>query len=116
MGGDEALDSDADPAMDGMTETVVLESGETNNDLDAGILEGASLGDFVFEDVNGSLRQVSIAAGDGIAAANAPEAWRALGEGGTDALAGTWAKLLETAPGLAGRPRASNWGVISTPW
>ncbi|PHN07243.1 hypothetical protein CRP01_06335, partial [Flavilitoribacter nigricans DSM 23189 = NBRC 102662] len=52
-GGDEALDSDADPAMNGMTETVTLESGDNNTDLDAGILEGASLGDFVWEDLDG---------------------------------------------------------------
>ena len=52
-GADEALDSDADPAMDGMTDPVVLESGEENNDLDAGIYEPASIGDFVFEDTDG---------------------------------------------------------------
>ncbi|PHN00639.1 SdrD B-like domain-containing protein, partial [Flavilitoribacter nigricans] len=52
-GGDEALDSDADPAMNGMTETVTLESGDNYTDLDAGILEGASLGDFVWEDLDG---------------------------------------------------------------
>ncbi|MTB54014.1 SdrD B-like domain-containing protein, partial [Lewinella sp. W8] len=52
-GGDEALDSDADPAMNGMTETVTLESGENNDDLDAGLYRPASLGDFVFEDVDG---------------------------------------------------------------
>jgi len=49
-GGDEATDSDADPAMDGMTATVTLTSGENNEDLDAGIFEPASLGDFVFLD------------------------------------------------------------------
>ncbi|MTB54012.1 SdrD B-like domain-containing protein, partial [Lewinella sp. W8] len=52
-GGDEALDSDADPAMNGMTETVTLESGENNDDLDAGLYRPASLGDFVFEDTDG---------------------------------------------------------------
>ena len=52
-GGDEALDSDADVAMDGMTEPVVLTSGEDNEDLDAGIYEPASLGDFVFLDEDG---------------------------------------------------------------
>ncbi|MEL6140971.1 MAG: SdrD B-like domain-containing protein, partial [Bacteroidota bacterium] len=51
-GSDEALDSDADPTMNGMTDPVTLSSGETNNDLDAGLYEPASLGDFVFLDQN----------------------------------------------------------------
>ena len=50
--GDEATDSDADPAMNGMTDPVTLESGETNNDLDAGLYLPASLGDFVWEDID----------------------------------------------------------------
>jgi uncharacterized repeat protein (TIGR01451 family) len=37
LGADETNDSDADPAMNGMTDPVVLESGENNEDLDAGI-------------------------------------------------------------------------------
>ncbi|MTB53823.1 DUF11 domain-containing protein, partial [Lewinella sp. W8] len=42
-GGDEALDSDADPAMNGMTETVTLESGDDNDDLDAGLQRDAEV-------------------------------------------------------------------------
>ena len=45
--------SDADVAMDGMTETVTLESGDDYEDLDAGLYEPASLGDFVFLDEDG---------------------------------------------------------------
>ncbi|SEQ38085.1 Por secretion system C-terminal sorting domain-containing protein [Neolewinella agarilytica] len=37
-GANEASDSDADPAMNGMTETVDLEAGESYLDLDAGIM------------------------------------------------------------------------------
>lgn len=37
IGSDETNDSDADPAMNGMTDPVVLESGDNNEDLDAGI-------------------------------------------------------------------------------
>ncbi|WP_185154601.1 SdrD B-like domain-containing protein, partial [Flavilitoribacter nigricans] len=51
-GGNDALDSDANPA-DGSTATVTLESGDNYTDLDAGILTGASLGDYVWEDLNG---------------------------------------------------------------
>ncbi|PHN00730.1 hypothetical protein CRP01_40730, partial [Flavilitoribacter nigricans DSM 23189 = NBRC 102662] len=52
-GSDETLDSDADPDMDGMTELVTLAQGDNYTDLDAGILTGASLGDYVWEDLNG---------------------------------------------------------------
>ena len=52
-GGDDALDSDADPAT-GLSQIVVLESGENNPTIDAGYFETASLGDFVFEDTNGN--------------------------------------------------------------
>ncbi|MEL6656096.1 MAG: SdrD B-like domain-containing protein [Bacteroidota bacterium] len=41
--GNEATDSDADPAMDGMTDPVVLESGENNDDLDGGIVREPEL-------------------------------------------------------------------------
>ncbi|WP_235299793.1 SdrD B-like domain-containing protein, partial [Portibacter marinus] len=51
--GDEATDSDADPAMSGMTEVVTLVSGQTNDDLDAGLYEPASIGDFVWLDEDG---------------------------------------------------------------
>ncbi|WP_026232355.1 SdrD B-like domain-containing protein, partial [Neolewinella persica] len=37
IGSNETNDSDADPAMNGMTDPVVLESGDNNEDLDAGI-------------------------------------------------------------------------------
>gem|GEM_PF-1257973 len=50
QGGDDALDSDA---INGVTQSLTLASGETNNTLDAGFfLLPASLGDFVFEDIN----------------------------------------------------------------
>ncbi|EAM51570.1 SdrD B-like domain-containing protein [Crocosphaera watsonii WH 8501] len=52
VGDDDTIDSDADPTMDGMTETVILESGDFNGTLDAGLVQPASLGDFVFEDSN----------------------------------------------------------------
>ena len=50
--GDDALDSDADPVQDGMTETVTLESGDEETTLDAGVYLPASLGDYVWEDLN----------------------------------------------------------------
>ncbi|MGB5592926.1 MAG: SdrD B-like domain-containing protein, partial [Crocosphaera sp.] len=37
--GDDALDSDADPTMDGMTQVVTLTSGEFNDTLDAGLIQ-----------------------------------------------------------------------------
>ena len=49
--GDDALDSDANPT-NGMTQTVVLESGDFNDTLDAGLIRLAGLGDFVFEDTD----------------------------------------------------------------
>ena len=52
-GGDDATDSDADPS-NGMTQTVILESGDFNDTLDAGLIQPAGLGDFVFEDSNGN--------------------------------------------------------------
>ncbi|MEO0732791.1 MAG: SdrD B-like domain-containing protein, partial [Bacteroidota bacterium] len=59
QGGDEATDSDADPAMDGMTDPVTLTSGEENDDLDAGLLNTGTtgLGDFVFLDDNANGQQ-----------------------------------------------------------
>ncbi|MDP5172625.1 MAG: carboxypeptidase regulatory-like domain-containing protein, partial [Bacteroidia bacterium] len=49
--GDEATDSDAD--VSGVTACVTLGVGENNTDLDAGIFQPvASLGDFVFNDIN----------------------------------------------------------------
>ncbi|GAB2601343.1 SdrD B-like domain-containing protein [Spirosoma areae] len=55
QGGNDALDSDADP-LTGKTQSVTLAPGENNPTLDAGFylptLPNASLGDFVFEDMN----------------------------------------------------------------
>jgi protocatechuate 3,4-dioxygenase beta subunit len=53
-GTNDALDSDADPLMGGMTNFEVLSSGETNLDYDAGYYQLASIGDFVWEDMNGN--------------------------------------------------------------
>ena len=56
-GANVALDSDADPAMNGMTDPVTLVAGENNTTLDAGLVPEpplpASLGDFVWEDLDG---------------------------------------------------------------
>ena len=52
-GSDDGLDSDADPA-NGMTQTVTLDDGDFNDTLDAGLIQPAGLGDFVFEDTNGN--------------------------------------------------------------
>ncbi|NET06715.1 MAG: hypothetical protein F6K16_18825, partial [Symploca sp. SIO2B6] len=52
-GGDDTVDSDANPS-NGMTQTVTLESGDFNDTLDAGLIQPAGLGDFVFEDSNGN--------------------------------------------------------------
>ena len=49
--GDDALDSDANPTT-GKTQTVTLTSGEFNGTLDAGLVQLAQLGDFVFEDLD----------------------------------------------------------------
>ncbi|MFM2064088.1 MAG: hypothetical protein RLZZ507_3759, partial [Cyanobacteriota bacterium] len=48
--GDDATDSDVDAT--GLTQTVTLQSGENNLTLDAGLVELASLGDFVWHDLN----------------------------------------------------------------
>jgi hypothetical protein len=45
-------DSDADPAMGGMTVTEVLTSGENNLTYDAGYYQLASIGDFVWNDLD----------------------------------------------------------------
>ncbi len=52
QGADDAVDSDADPTS-GQTSTIILDSGETDITWDAGLYLPASLGDFVWEDVNG---------------------------------------------------------------
>ena len=51
QGGDPALDSDADP-LSGQTATTNLASGENDLTWDAGIYQLASLGDFVWDDLN----------------------------------------------------------------
>ncbi|MCB0704182.1 MAG: T9SS type A sorting domain-containing protein [Saprospiraceae bacterium] len=50
--GDDATDSDADPAMGGMTVFEVLTSGENNLDYDAGYYIPAAIGNFVWEDLD----------------------------------------------------------------
>ena len=45
-------DSNADPS-NGMSEVIVLNSGENNRTIDAGLFRKASIGDFVWEDING---------------------------------------------------------------
>ena len=52
-GEDDAADSDADPTT-GRTGIIMLASGENNISVDAGIMEPVSLGDVVFEDINGN--------------------------------------------------------------
>ncbi|MCB9278056.1 MAG: carboxypeptidase regulatory-like domain-containing protein [Lewinellaceae bacterium] len=59
QGGDESLDSDADATMNGMTNTVTLASGDNYEDLDAGLYQPASLGDYVWEDLDGDGQQDS---------------------------------------------------------
>ncbi|MBW4616798.1 MAG: carboxypeptidase regulatory-like domain-containing protein [Desmonostoc vinosum HA7617-LM4] len=49
--GDDSKDSDANSTT-GLTQTVTLTSGEFNGTLDAGLVQLASLGNFVFEDKN----------------------------------------------------------------
>ena len=51
-GGDDAADSDADPAT-GRTTAITLVSGENDPDWDAGMYRPASLGNFVWDDTNG---------------------------------------------------------------
>ena len=52
QGGDDALDSDADPD-NGMTDVITLDPGENDNTIDAGYIPLASLGDRVFKDLDG---------------------------------------------------------------
>jgi len=44
--------NDSDPGPDGQSDNVWLDSGEDEPDVDAGFFQPASIGDFVFEDVN----------------------------------------------------------------
>ncbi|WDD96931.1 SdrD B-like domain-containing protein [Thalassomonas actiniarum] len=50
-GGDDAMDSDADPVT-GQTQTITLDSGENDLTWDMGLYRLAALGDFVWEDLN----------------------------------------------------------------
>ena len=52
QGGDDTNDSDADPAMGGMTATETLTSGENNTDYDAGYYLPAELGNYTWIDEN----------------------------------------------------------------
>ncbi|ADI75083.1 Cna B domain protein (plasmid) [Methanohalobium evestigatum Z-7303] len=51
QGGEDTVDSDANSS--GVTECITLESNETNDTIDAGLYQPASIGDYVWEDVNG---------------------------------------------------------------
>ena len=51
QGDDDAVDSDADPTT-GLSQIVVLESGENNPTIDAGYFELVALGDYVFFDAD----------------------------------------------------------------
>ncbi|MCB0623963.1 MAG: carboxypeptidase regulatory-like domain-containing protein, partial [Saprospiraceae bacterium] len=55
QGGNDAADSDADPAMGGMTVYETLTSGENNTDYDAGYYLPAELGNYTWldDDVDG---------------------------------------------------------------
>ncbi|MEZ6195476.1 MAG: SdrD B-like domain-containing protein [Planctomycetota bacterium] len=54
--GNDALDSDANETT-GRTAPVTVQSGDVNNDVDAGGIALAKLGNFVFEDLNGNGQQ-----------------------------------------------------------
>lgn len=58
VGGDDAIDSDVNPA-DGVTGTIALALGEAKTDIDAGVVDPktASLGDKVFLDLDGDGQQ-----------------------------------------------------------
>jgi len=79
QGSDDAADSDADTTT-GMTPIVTLAPGEFNDTLDAGILQLASLGDFVWHDTGSQTRAV-----DGIQQSD------------EDAIAGVLVNLLDDA-------------------
>ncbi len=52
QGGDDAVDSDADPTT-GQSSPVVLSSGQVDVDLDVGVYTPAVVGDFVWDDLDG---------------------------------------------------------------
>ncbi|MEM6252313.1 MAG: SdrD B-like domain-containing protein, partial [Cyanobacteria bacterium P01_D01_bin.156] len=51
-GSNDAVDSDA--GRTGITQTVVIEDGDFNSTLNAGLVRPASIGNFVFDDLNGN--------------------------------------------------------------
>lgn len=51
VGNNRAIDSDF---LDGSSPLIVLKSGESNNNIDAGFVRSGSIGDFVWEDNNGN--------------------------------------------------------------
>ena len=51
VGADDTIDSDANPA-NGITQTVTVGSGEVNLTLDAGLYQLATIGDFLWHDLN----------------------------------------------------------------
>ncbi len=53
QGGDNALDSDVNPA-DGKTANFAVPSGQTNNTIDAGAYQPVSIGNFAWVDANGN--------------------------------------------------------------
>jgi hypothetical protein len=53
VSGNPTLNSDVNPAT-GITAVFTLTGGQTNNDIDAGLIQVASLGNFVWEDFNGN--------------------------------------------------------------
>ena len=53
QGGDDTVDSDANPTT-GLSDVIVLASGEMNTTVDAGYYETGSIGDRVFVDANGN--------------------------------------------------------------
>ena len=53
QGSDDTIDSDADETS-GETDSFVLSSGEMRSDISSGMFEKASIGDFVWEDLNGN--------------------------------------------------------------
>ncbi len=52
QGGNDASDSDTDPANEGKTATIALESGETDDTVDAGLFQSAAVGDKVWDDLD----------------------------------------------------------------
>src|SRR5262249_49945415 len=53
QGGDDTANSDADH-LTGQTQTYTVDWGESNQTIDAGLLQPAKLGDFVWDDTNGN--------------------------------------------------------------